>query len=807
MRLRRLVLTDVAGVASAELVVPEEGVSVVLAPNETGKSTLLNAYRLLLTGPGHTGKGREVRVLKPVGRDVGSTIAAELVIGDETFEVERTYNKRAASSLTVRGARTVTRTSREADELLTSRFRELVDQDLYALLTFEQGRTLDPLPGAASETVMGALREQDAGAAPSGGGDTILEALRARAGRAFHARNGTPIGELKKLLAQAEDAEAQRDDVAAQVDAIMGGADADVSPAVEGLEAELADVTARLRRATAAAEAVTARRLLDATTEQARQRQAQVETLDRCVTEEKELSERVAAAEQALASLDQQVRSLEQRATDAAQERAARLAAAAQAEADLLAALGRAQRSLEAELAKEKVDAALITRARALERDVEIAEASLAGGAWELVARAGRALTVEVDGERVAVEEGTSLERAVSASFVLSEDDGTVIDLHADADRRSTVEKLSTSTAALRELLADVDVPDVAALEDRLVAREELADRIDELARYQQELQDDAVAEELPAADAEAGSDIDELEAAHVAALEALAAIGADGDTALADAKVAHTQAQQALEQRQEELQRSVERRAAAEAVLTEARSSRSDEALGEEVTKAAAALEKLGDVGDVEDVGMLEQKREALAAELEAARRAADRAADRRSIVGALTTTLETLEGTALTLREQFERELREAEAARTLLGRLESARADQGDRYREPLEERIGELLTRLYGFDCDVELDDDLRIVQRADADGRMIPWEQLSGGAKEQAAVVTGLAIAELAGDGGVPFWIDDAIVFTDDDRVEGLKELLAESTAQVIVLTCRAELAEGLPAARLTIAGG
>jgi hypothetical protein len=38
------------------------------------------------------------------------------------------------------------------------------------------------------------------------------------------------------------------------------------------------------------------------------------------------------------------------------------------------------------------------------------------------------------------------------------------------------------------------------------------------------------------------------------------------------------------------------------------------------------------------------------------------------------------------------------------------------------------------------------------------------------------------------------------VFTDDVRVESLKALLAATTAQVIVLTCRSELAEGLPAA-------
>jgi hypothetical protein len=45
------------------------------------------------------------------------------------------------------------------------------------------------------------------------------------------------------------------------------------------------------------------------------------------------------------------------------------------------------------------------------------------------------------------------------------------------------------------------------------------------------------------------------------------------------------------------------------------------------------------------------------------------------------------------------------------------------------------------------------------------------------------------------------------VFTDDDRVEELKALLAESTAQVIVLTCRSELADGLPGATFTTGTG
>jgi hypothetical protein len=301
--------------------------------------------------------------------------------------------------------------------------------------------------------------------------------------------------------------------------------------------------------------------------------------------------------------------------------------------------------------------------------------------------------------------------------------------------------------------------------------------------------------------------DLDALESAHEKAIERLDATGGTDDRALADTRAVREQAVQLLAQQEEELGRSTERRAEGEQQLTVARAGRADEALDEEVTRATAALEAIGDVDEMEDVSTLEELQKRCSTDLEEAQRRAHVAEGRRSSVGALMATLENLEENAAAKRTRFERDLREAEAARTLLERLETAREAQGDRYRYPLEQRIGELLTELYGYDCHVELDDDLRIEQRSEPDGSMVPWDHLSGGAKEQAAVVTGLAIAELAGDGGVPFWIDDAIVFTDDARVEGLKALLAATTAQVIVLTCRSELADGLPAATFSFDGG
>jgi DNA repair exonuclease SbcCD ATPase subunit len=805
MRLRRLTLTDVAGVDASELVVPEQGVSVVLAPNETGKSTLLRAYKLLLDKTGHTGKTAEVRSLQPVGRDVGSTIGAELVIGDETFVVERTYNRQARSSVTVHGKNTVTKTGKEADDLLRSRFLSAVDQDLYGLLMFEQGRALESLNGAASTTVMGALQDSDA---PSpGGGDGVIDALRKRVGKAFHARNDTLIGELKKLQTEVEDAEARRDELAGRIASLIGGtSEDDVAGTIAELRESLVAISQRIERAGAAARAVTAKKLLDASSEQVRQRKQQIEQLERLSNEEKELAGELAKTTKDLAALTKQVADLEKKEAAATKERAGLVAAVAQAEANLIAAIEAEVAELKAAVKREKVDETLVKRARKLDREIEVAQGILDSGSWELVAKAGRALTVEIDGETIELKKGGKLNRAVSASFVLSDPDGTVIDLHADASRRAAVQKLTKASEGLVKLLADVKADDINDLEERLTARDEATERIDELVDSLEEIRDDAITDSLPDPQKNASSDLEVLEDAHAAALAALEEAGDGEDPALVAARAAREQRAQQVELQEQELARSTERRVAAEQALTSARQDRSDETLDEEVTKAAAALEELGDVHEDEDVATLERSRDQLSAALEDAQRRAAQAEGRRSSAGALTTTLETLTESADALRTQFERDVREAKAARALLGLLDEARADQGDRYREPLERRIGELLTRLYGFDCRVELDDDLRIVQRSDTDSRMIPWAQLSGGAKEQAAVITGLAIAELAGDGGVPFWIDDAIVFTDDDRVEALKGLLAETTAQVIVLTCRSELAEGLPAAKLTLGG-
>ena len=94
-------------------------------------------------------------------------------------------------------------------------------------------------------------------------------------------------------------------------------------------------------------------------------------------------------------------------------------------------------------------------------------------------------------------------------------------------------------------------------------------------------------------------------------------------------------------------------------------------------------------------------------------------------------------------------------------------------------------------VFGDSFEVEIDSQLRIVSRTLA-GRTVPYESLSGGAKEQLGIVARLAGAALvAKEDGVPVVIDDALGFTDADRLTKMGAVfdVVAGDGQVIVLTC------------------
>jgi len=82
-------------------------------------------------------------------------------------------------------------------------------------------------------------------------------------------------------------------------------------------------------------------------------------------------------------------------------------------------------------------------------------------------------------------------------------------------------------------------------------------------------------------------------------------------------------------------------------------------------------------------------------------------------------------------------------------------------------------------------------------------------RLSGGTREQLAILARLGFAGLMAERGraLPVVLDDAIVFSDDRRIERMFTALtlAGDAVQVLVLTCRERGFERLGGRRLALA--
>ena len=146
------------------------------------------------------------------------------------------------------------------------------------------------------------------------------------------------------------------------------------------------------------------------------------------------------------------------------------------------------------------------------------------------------------------------------------------------------------------------------------------------------------------------------------------------------------------------------------------------------------------------------------------------------------------------------------EVEVLELLLRVLRDAEREAKERYVGPLVRRIRPYLEALFPG-ADLEMDEAFRIAAVA-RQSRPELFEHLSDGTREQIAILTRLAFAELLADQGRPAVVilDDALVFSDDQRIEQMFQILARAAEkfQILLLTCRERVFQGLPAQRLRL---
>ena len=122
-----------------------------------------------------------------------------------------------------------------------------------------------------------------------------------------------------------------------------------------------------------------------------------------------------------------------------------------------------------------------------------------------------------------------------------------------------------------------------------------------------------------------------------------------------------------------------------------------------------------------------------------------------------------------------------------------LESARASARDRYVEPVMTELVPLL-RLFWPEAELRLDPETLLPTALVRAGTEEDFDILSGGTQEQIALLVRLAFARMLAKAGTPapIILDDAIVYTDDDRIERMFNALTRQARdlQIVVFSCR-----------------
>ena len=144
--------------------------------------------------------------------------------------------------------------------------------------------------------------------------------------------------------------------------------------------------------------------------------------------------------------------------------------------------------------------------------------------------------------------------------------------------------------------------------------------------------------------------------------------------------------------------------------------------------------------------------------------------------------------------LEASCQRYMREIRVLELLLKSLENAERAAKERYMEPIVRRVTPYLQTLFPGAA-IHCDDNFKITG-IDRDFEE-KFDGLSGGTQEQIAVLTRLAFADMLAEREQPAMIilDDALVYSDPDRMERMFDLITHAAlrTQILILTCRREI--------------
>jgi len=241
VRLLRIHLANFRGVTERELAFAEHGVTVVEGPNESGKSSTIEAFGLLLDELDSSRK-EAVRAVKPRHSDAAPEVEAEFRVGGYHVVYRKRW-LRPLTELRILAPSPETLTGREAHERVLAILNQATDYDLFKALRVLQDKPFDVDRIAGSASLRAALDAAAGGASGPGDGseDTLVQRVEKEFARYFTAKNHQPTGEYRA----AQEAAAAATDDAAELAQTLARVEADTERHGE-VTARLAELRQRL---------------------------------------------------------------------------------------------------------------------------------------------------------------------------------------------------------------------------------------------------------------------------------------------------------------------------------------------------------------------------------------------------------------------------------------------------------------------------------------------------------------------------------------------------------------------------------
>ncbi|WP_342641080.1 AAA family ATPase [Rhodoligotrophos ferricapiens] len=856
-----------------------EGVNVLMAANEAGKSTMFRAIRACLFER-HGTKNEFVKALASDGLSLPITVTLGFEHEGSAYILRKSFLKSPSASLS-RGEREVARGA-QADEMVWELLGigrgqgRSVDDAAFGLLWVGQGQSFQlPRPSDGATSALTAAIQAEIGDIVGGErARNVLGALKTDLDRLVtdkgkpKANGPLALAEarLDEVTAELDEAErrltildeqlvrlsakqAERARWADPAEAARQRAELDEArkahQAAEGMAAILAQYDADERQARAICERE--RQKLTTLIERVQridEDKARLQQLEQALQplDEREKTARAALAEaraalSALAADNERVENEERRL-----QRMASISARAESRDRLkqhqrqLADLARRQNDNAAALHANPATPAVIAKLDEIERDLEVISARLTAVAPLVSVIPGNAGAnrIEVDGT---ILDGALHHSALEPMTIRVRSDGgeivTVTITPAMAGLAVDRQKQQALRGRLAELLATCDMPDAASLR---VARAHRQGLESEKRSLEAEGKGLGLGQETAAFAAERiGREIADIDSNLASTLAELALTDLPSADELERQRTSLQQEKDEIRRKRAVIDGTIE---AQNEILAEIADQRGrlqgtgseirgrlaadlailpDEQRDRRLSEAQKACDQADEAHRLKLMALEVQRRSAPSSdECERLRirlaRLEEALENRKAQTAQLDREISNLEGQIQSaggdgigekveiLRAQHDLETRELERQRAraaslqlLRDTIEDCYKAQRDRLHAPLRRHLRPLVNDVFPA-AELALGDGFAVagLKRSGPEAEL--FDRLSAGTQEQIAVLVRLAMGAMLAERGheVPIILDDALVYSDDDRIERMFDALnrAGRRQQVIVLTCR-----------------